>query len=169
MMSSHSIVVRRLAAAALAAGLALGATGCTGTPLDNIVEGVVGQGVDQLRGGIDESVRGLVDDMLGGVGLSTDGTLPEGFPAEVPVTGEVVGGATGPDGAGWVAQSRLSSGAAFEDAAAALEQAGFAASNVSSDAGSGFGTYTSARYRVDLAVATDAQGVVTVTYIVTPA
>mgnify|MGYP000067664643 CR=1 FL=1 len=160
---------RRLAALALAAGLAFGASGCTGSPLDDIVEGVVQQGVDEITGGIDESVRGLVDGVLGGAAISTDGSLPSGFPNEVVVTGEVVGGAAGPEGTGWVAQSRLGGGAGFEDAAAALERAGFSPSNVSSDADSGFGSFTSASYRVDLAVATDAEGVVTATYVVTPA
>lgn len=160
---------RRLTAIALAAGLALGASGCTGSPLDDIVEGVVQQGVDEITAGLDESVRGLVDDVLGGAAISTDGTLPSGFPSEVVVTGELVGGAAGPEGTGWVAQSRLDGGAGFEDAAAALERAGFSPSNVSSDADSGFGSFTSASYRVDLAVATDAEGVVTATYVVTPA
>ena len=160
---------RRLAAAALAGALALGASGCsTGTPLDNIVEGLVDQGVEQITSGIDESVRGLVDDVLGGVELSTDGEPPASFPTDIPLTGEVLGGGAGPDGTGWVVRTRLDGAGAF-DAAAALEGAGFAASGVSSDESSGYGAFTSSAYRVDLSVATDAQGEVTATYVVTPA
>lgn len=161
---------RRLAAVALAGALALGASGCsTGTPLDNIVEGLVDQGVEQITSGIDESIRGLVGDVLGGVELSTDGEVPSSFPTEIPLTGEVLGGGAGPDGSGWVVRTRLDGAGAFDAAAAALEGAGFAASGVSSDADSGYGAYTSGAYRVDLSVATDAQGEVTATYVVTPA
>lgn len=160
----------RLAAAALAGALALGASGCaTGTPIDNIVEGLVDQGVEQITSGIDESIRGLVDDVLGGVELTTDGEVPSSFPSEVPLTGEVLGGGAGPEGSGWVVRTRLSSAAQFDEAAAALEAAGFAGSGVSSDAASGYGAFTSGSYRVDLSVATDAQGEVTATYVVTPA
>ncbi len=158
----------RLAALALAGALAVGATGCsTGTPIDNIVEGLVQQGVDQIMGGIDEQIRGLVDEVLAGVEITTDGTVPASFPTEVPLTGEVLGGGAGPEGSGWVVRTQLDGGLGFDDAAAALELAGFAASGVSSDADSGYGAYTGAAYRVDLSVATDADGVVTATYVVT--
>lgn len=155
-------------AAAMSMALLAGTTACsTGTPLDNIVEGLVQQGVDQLVGGIDEQVRGLVNEVLGGVELTGDGQVPASFPSEVPVTGDVLGGGAGPDGSGWVVRTQLNGGLAFADAAAALEQAGFAPSAVSSDATSGYGAFTSATYRVDLSVATDAEGVVTATYVVT--
>lgn len=160
---------RRLATIALVGALALGASGCTGTPIDNIVEGLVDQGVEQITSGIDESVRGLVDDVLGGVELSTDGEAPSSFPAEIPLTGEVLGGGAGPEGSGWVVRTRLDSAADFEAAATALEGAGFTGSGVSSDDASGYGAFTSGAYRVDLSVATDAQGEVTATYVVTPA
>ncbi|WP_156376795.1 hypothetical protein [Yonghaparkia sp. Root332] len=161
---------RRIVAVALAGALALGASGCaTGTPIDNIVEGLVDQGVEQITSGIDESVRGLVDDVLGGVELSTDGEPPSSFPREVPLVGEVLGGGAGPEGSGWVVRTRVDDAGAFDAAAAALEGAGFAASGVSSDADSGYGAFTSGAYRVDLSVATDAQGEVTATYVVTPA
>lgn len=159
---------RRTVAAALSLALVTGTTACsTGTPLDNIVEGLVQQGVDQLVGGIDDQIRGLVDDVLGGVELTGDGELPASFPAEVPLTGSVLGGGAGPEGSGWVVRTRLDAGLGFADAAAALEQAGFAASGVSSDASSGYGAYSSDAYRVDLSVATDGDGVVTATYVVT--
>ncbi|MFN4002132.1 hypothetical protein [Microcella sp.] len=160
---------RRLAAAALALALVGGTTACsTGTPLDNIVEGLVQQGVDQLVGGIDEQIRGLVDEVLGGVEITGDGQVPASFPADVPLTGSVLGGGAGPEGSGWVVRTQLDGGLGFADAAAALEGAGFAASGVSSDAASGYGAYTATAYRVDLSVATDGEGVVTATYVVTP-
>ena len=163
------IARRPLAVAALSLALVAGTSACsTGTPIDNIVEGLVQQGVDQLVGGIDEQIRGLVDDVLGGVELTADGTVPSSFPAEIPLTGEVLGGGAGPQGAGWVVRTRLDGGVAFTDAAAALEGAGFAPAGVSSDATSGYGAFSSVAYRVDLSVATDADGVMTATYVVTP-
>ena len=167
-MTAHRI--RRTAAgAALALALVSATAGCsTGTPLDNIVEGLVQQGVEQIGGGIDESIRGLVGDVLGGVELTTDGQLPSTFPAEVVLTGQVLGGGAGPEGSGWVARTEMEGGLGFEDAAAALESAGFTPSGVASDAAGGYGAYTSATHRVDLSVATDADGVTTATYVVTP-
>jgi hypothetical protein len=160
---------RSVAAAVIVVALATGTSACsTGTPIDNIVEGIVQQGVDQLVGGIDEQIRGLVDDVLGGVELTGDGEVPASFPAEVPLTGAVLGGGAGPEGSGWVVRTQLDGGLGFADAAAALEQAGFTASGVSSDATSGYGAYSGAAYRVDLSVATDGEGVVTATYVVTP-
>jgi hypothetical protein len=163
------IARRPLAVAALSLALVAGTSACsTGTPLDNIVEGLVQQGVDQLVGGIDEQIRGLVDEVLGGVELTADGTVPASFPSEVPLTGEVLGGGAGPQGSGWVVRTRLDGGLAFGDAAAALEAAGFTGSGVSADAASGYGAFTGTAFRVDLSVATDADGVVTATYVVTP-
>ncbi|HET8957997.1 MAG TPA: hypothetical protein VFM95_06040 [Microcella sp.] len=160
---------RSLATVALAATIALGASACsTGTPLDNIVEGLVDQGVEQVTSGIDEQIRGLVGDVLGGVELTTDGSLPSSFPQGIPLVGEVLGGGAGPEGSGWVARTRLDEASAFTAAQGALEDAGFTASGVSSDATSGYGAFTSAEYRVDLSVATDGQGEVTATYVVTP-
>ena len=160
--------VRRTAGAALVLALVAGTAGCaTGTPIDNIVEGLVQQGVDQIAGGIDESIRGLVGDVLGGVELTTDGQLPSTFPADVVLTGQILGGGAGPEGSGWVARTEIDGGLGFEDAAAALESAGFTPSGVSSDAAGGYGAYTSATHRVDLSVATDADGIVTATYVVT--
>jgi hypothetical protein len=140
-------------------------SGCTGTPLDNVIEGVVGEGAEQLQGG----VEGLVEDAIGGTAISSDGQLPDGFPADaVPVTGTVLGGGSGPNGAGWVARTQLGSAAEFEQAKSALEGAGFTASAVNSDGNSGFGTFTSADHVVVLVVATES-GQATATYVVTPA
>lgn len=161
--------LRRAAGAALVLALVAGTAGCsTGTPLDNIVDGLVQQGVDQVTSGLDESIRGLVGDVLGGVELTTDGQLPSSFPADVPLTGQVSGGGAGPEGSGWVVRTELDAGLTFSDASAALETAGFTASGVSSDATSGYGAFTGPTSRVDLSVATDADGVTTATYVVTP-
>jgi hypothetical protein len=157
-----------VAAVALALGLLATTAGCTtGTPIDNIVDGLVQQGVDQVTGGIDESIRGIVDDVLGGVELTTDGQVPSTFPADIALTGAVVGGGSGPAGSGWVVQTLLEGGLTFADAADALEAAGFAASGVADDEGGGYGAFTSSAHRVDLSVITDADGVVTATYVVT--
>ena len=159
---------RALAVAAVSLALVAGTSACsTGTPLDNIVEGLVQQGVDQLVGGIDEQIQGLVGEVLGGVELTGDGEVPATFPAGVALTGSVLGGGAGPDGLGWVVRTQLDGGLGFAEAAAALEQAGFSPSGVSADAGSGYGAYTSDAYRVDLSVATDGEGIVTATYVVT--
>ena len=160
---------RRLAGAALAVALVAGTSACsTGTPLDNIVDGLVQQGVDQLVGGIDEQISGLVGEVLGGVEITGDGELPASFPADVIVTGVILGGGAGPEGSGWVVRTQLDGGTSFTEAAAALEGAGFEPSGVSSDATSGYGAFSSTTYRVDLSVATDGDGVVTATYVVTP-
>jgi hypothetical protein len=156
-----------LSAATLAGALAL--SGCTGTPLDNVVEGIVGDGADQLAEQVEGGVQGIIEDAIGGVEISTDGQLPDGFPADaVPVTGTVLGGGSGPNGSGWVARTQLASAAEFEDARAALEGAGYTASAVNADGNSGFGTFTSADYTVVLVVATES-GQANATYVVTPA
>lgn len=148
---------------ALAAVLTL--SGCTGTPLDNVIEGIVGEGAKQLEGG----AKGLIEDTIGGVEISSDGELPNGFPADsVPLTGSVLGGGSGPNGTGWVARTQLGSAAEFEDARAALEDAGYTASAVNADENSGFGTFTSDSHTVVLLVATES-GQANATYVVTPA
>jgi hypothetical protein len=166
MMSSRRR--HRVAAIALASALLATTAGCTtGTPIDSIVDGLVQQGVDQVTGGLDESIRGLVGDVLGGVELNTDGQVPSTFPADIALTGAVVGGGAGPADSGWVVQTLLEGGLTFVDAAAALEAAGFVASGVADDADGGYGAFTSSAHRVDLSVITDADGVVTATYVVT--
>lgn len=143
-------------------------TACTGTPLDNIVEGVVGEGADQIAEQIEGGVQGLVEDAIGGTEISTDGQLPAGFPSDaVPLTGTVLGGGSAPNGTGWVVRTELGSAAEFENARGALEGAGYTASAVNADASSGFGTFTSAEYTVVLVVATES-GQANATYIVTP-
>jgi len=127
---------------------------------ENVVNGVVNEAQNQAGDAISEA--------LGGAGISTDGQLPNGFPSDqIPVVGEVQGGGSAPDGAGWVVRSTLGSDD-FAAAQAALEGAGFVASAVDSDADSGFGNFALAPYSVVLTVATDG-GVRTATYIVTTA
>lgn len=158
--------VPRLALALAVATLLGGAlAGCTGSPLDSVVEGAVNEGIEQLEGGIE----GLVSEALGGAEVSTDGTLPGTFPDSVPlVDGTVLGGGAGPAGSGWVANVEVASVAAFEDARALLEQAGYTGAAVSSDADSAFGTFTGPQYTVVLTVATQADGTTVATYVVTP-
>ena len=126
---------------------------------ENVVNGVVSEAQQQAGDAISEA--------LGGAGISTDGELPSGFPADaIPVVGEVQGGASGPDGSGWGVLTTLVSDD-FASAQAALERAGFVGTAVDSDADSGFGTFTLAPYTVVLTVGTDADGVVTASYVVT--
>jgi hypothetical protein len=153
---------RTLIAAALAATLTTSLAACS--VVDNVVEGAVSEGVEQLSGG----VEGLVSDALGGAELTTDGSLPESFPAEVPlVPGTVLGGGAGPNESGWAARIELTSATEFTAAQKLLEDAGFSGSGISSDPSSGFGTFTSSAYTVTLTVTTT-DGVAVATYVVTP-
>ena len=165
---------RLLVAAVLLLGAAPLMTGC------GIAENAVGGVVDEARSGVDDAVGGVIDqargrldeavgDVLGGAAVTSDGELPDSFPVDaVPLTGEVLGGGAAPDSRGWVARTRFSGAGDFPTAQSALEAAGFAFSAVDSDADSGFGTFTSDAYRVVLASATDSDGLVTATWLVTP-
>lgn len=100
--------MRRLAPIALVAALAFvpALTGCS------LVEGAVNGAVEEASGG--------------NVSI---GSLPKGWPSEVPVIeGDIVGGGKNPDGgAGWVTIIKSSSADPIADAKAQLEAAGFAA------------------------------------------
>jgi hypothetical protein len=162
---------RLLAAGALVGALTL--TGCTGTPLDNVVEGLVAEGTEQvgeqLQGGAGKLVEGLVDDLLGGTGISTDGQLPPGFPEDdIPLTGTVLGGGSAPNGAGWVVRTKLAAASEFAEAQTALESAGYTASAVNADQNSGFGTFSGAGFTVVLVVSSTSVEA-TATYVVTAA
>lgn len=153
---SRSLATRLTVATVLALGLGAGLTACSGTPVDNIVEGVVG---DQVR----EALGGDVD-------IATDGQLPAGYPADaVPVTGDVQGGASagGAGGAGWTVLTTVTGTDSFAEAKAALEGAGFTTNAEDIDASSGYASFDSAEYDVNLTYST-VDGVVTATYIVTP-
>lgn len=157
----------RIAAAlvlALAGGGAL--TACsTGTPLDNVVDGVIESGEDQVR----EQAERALGEALGGAELTRDGSLPEGFPTDaVPLVGEIRGGGAAPDGTGWAAQTVLGGIGDFDAAGTALEDVGFTANLSNADADSAFGQYSSNAYQVVLIVSEDA-GELVATYVVTPA
>jgi hypothetical protein len=160
---------RSAATLALAAGLVAGLTACSeGSPVDNIVGGAVDSGLEDLKGTAQKAVEDAAGEALNGAGITTDGTLPASFPAEVPlVPGTTRGGGAGPDGTGWVAQIAVSGADQFTVARQQLEAAGFAASGVDTDAESGFGTFTGAAYRVVLTVSTDSEGQAIATYVVT--
>ena len=130
----------------------------------SVAENLVGGVVDEAQGQFDD----LVSDTLGGAGISTDGELPTGFPAEdVPLAGTIEGGGTGPDSSGWVVRTTLTGDEQFTTAQTALEDAGYVGTAVNSDADSGFGSFALAPYTVVLTVATDSNGVMTATYVVT--
>lgn len=133
--------------------------------LQGITGGAVQRGMQQVAGGID----GALDAALRGAAVTTDGTVPAGFPtAAVPlVDGTVLGGGSGPAGSGWVVQIRVASVDAFATARARLHAAGFTEAAVRTDQRSAFGLFRSDHERVVLTVSTGAGGV-TATYIVTP-
>jgi len=168
-LTSPKSLLRPIAALALSAGLVGGLTACgSGSPVDNIVGGAIDSSVEGLTGTVQQAVEDAAGEVLGGAGVTTDGTLPESFPSDVPlVEGTVRGGGSGPEGSGWVAQVTVAPDA-FAAAQQRLEQAGYTASGVDSDADSGFGTFTGSTYRVLLTVSTDTEGVSTATYVVTP-
>ena len=163
-----SRLLRAVVAVVVASGVVGGLAACgDGSAVGNVVRGTV----DGLRGEAERALGDALGDVLGGAGISTDGTLPETFPvADVPlVEGTVRGGGTGPDGSGWAAQVVAADGVTFEAARAQLEAAGFTAGGVDSDATSGFGHFTSAAWRVLLTFSTEASsGEVVATYVVTP-
>ncbi|KTR04670.1 hypothetical protein NS184_11325 [Curtobacterium luteum] len=117
-----------------------------------------------VAGGID----GALDTALKGAKVTSDGQLPDGFPTkDVPlVDGTVLGGGSGPDGSGWVAQVRVGSVDEFQAAADALTRAGYTESVKREDSSSAFGLFRSDGYRVVLTLAKTDAGV-TATYIVT--
>ena len=169
MLIQKTSLARSAATLALAAGLVAGLTACgEGSPVDNIVGGAVDSGIEDLKGTAQKAVEDAAGEALNGAGITTDGTLPASFPAEVPlVPGTTRGGGAGPDGTGWVAQITVSGADQFAVAQQQLEAAGYTASGVDTDAESGFGTFTGAAYRVVLTVSTDSEGQAIATYVVT--
>jgi hypothetical protein len=165
--SSRTRLIRSASALLLAGGVVAGLTACgEGSMVDNIVGSAVDQGVESVRGTVEDAVG----DVLGGASVSTDGTLPESFPAEVPLLdGAVRGGGAGPEGTGWVAQLTVGSLDDFATAQAQLEGAGYAASGVNVDGDTALGTFTGDTWRVLLTLTTQASdGAVVATYVVTP-
>jgi hypothetical protein len=164
-------LVRSVSALLLAGTVAVGLTACgEGSMIDNVVGSAVDQGVESVRGTVEDAVGEAVGDVLGGASVSTDGTLPETFPAEVPLLdGTVRGGGAGPEGTGWVAQLTAGSLDDFAAAQAQLEVAGYTASGVNVDGDTALGTFTGDAYRVLLTLTSQSSdGAVVATYVVTP-
>lgn len=170
--------------AAVAAGIALaGLAGCSSDAVrqatdlgssvaSSVAEGVQGidgkavqDGMASVAGGID----GALDTALKGANVTSDGKVPDGFPTkDLPlVDGTVLGGGSGPNGSGWVAQVRAGSVDDFQTAAQQLTDAGFTESAKRADSSSAFGMFRSDAYRVVLTFSDGNDGV-TATYIVTP-
>jgi hypothetical protein len=170
--------------AAVAAGIALaGLAGCSSDAVEqatdlgssvasSVAEGVQGidgkaiqDGMSSVAGGID----GALDTALEGTKVTSDGKVPDGFPVQaVPlVDGTVLGGGSGPNGTGWVAQVRASSVGDFATAEQQLTDAGFTESAKRADSSSAFGLFRSDDHRVVLTFSDGDDGV-TATYIVTP-
>lgn len=176
--------IRTPLVAAVAAGIALaGLTGCSSESVEqatdlgssvasSVSEGIqhidgsaIEQGMSDVAGGID----GALDTALKGAHVTSDGQVPDGFPASaVPlVDGTVLGGGTGPNGSGWVVQVQASSVDDFAQAAQQLTDAGFTESAKRADASSAFGIFRSDDHRVVLTFS-KSDGGATATYIVTP-
>ncbi|WP_440711218.1 hypothetical protein [Herbiconiux sp. YIM B11900] len=140
-------------AVSLAALLGPALTGCVGNPVESVVEGAVEQ-----AGG-------------GDVDLNSDGGLPDGFPAEVPLyDGEVVSGlsaGTVADGGGWTVTVKVNDVEAdFKAINDQLVAAGFESSFSGFADGAGSGAYSNANFSVLVAVTDDGSGQKTATYIV---
>lgn len=138
--------MRRLAPFFVVAALALGPalSGCS------LVEGAVNGAVEEVSGG--------------NVSL---GSLPSGWPTEVPVIdGDIVGGGKNPDGgAGWVAVIKSSAADPIADATTQLEAAGFTApegvtpADIPGLEGLGEGAYLTQNANFAVVVAGSDQGV----------
>ncbi|WJY00185.1 hypothetical protein [Curtobacterium sp. 458] len=170
--------------AAVAAGIALaGLSGCSSdtvrqatdlgssvaSDVSSAVQGIDGKAIQDGMASVAGGIDGALDTALKGAKVTSDGQLPDGFPTkDVPlVDGTVLGGGSGPDGSGWVAQVRVGSVDEFQAAADALTGAGYTESVKRADSTSAFGLFRSDGYRVVLTFAKTDAGV-TATYIVTP-
>ncbi|MBT2501458.1 hypothetical protein [Curtobacterium sp. ISL-83] len=170
--------------AAVAAGIALaGLTGCSSEAVQQAtdlgssvassvaesVHGVDGKAIQDGMASVAGGIDGALDTALKGAHVTSDGKVPDGFPSkEVPlVDGTVLGGGSGPNGSGWVAQVRPRSVGDFAAATQQLATAGFTESAKRADTTSAFGLFRSDAYRVVLTFS-QGDGGVTATYIVTP-
>lgn len=170
--------------AAVTAGIALaGLTGCSAdavqqaadlgssvaSNVSETVQGIDGKAVQDGMASVAGGIDGALDAALSGTGVTSDGRVPDGFPAtDVPlVDGTVLGGGAGPNGSGWVVQVRVASVDDFQAAAEQLATAGYTESAKRADASSAFGLFRSDAHRVVLTVSESKDGV-TATYIVTP-
>jgi len=170
--------------AAVAAGIALaGLSGCSAADVQqatdlgssvasgvtDAVQGIDGKAIQDGMASVAGGIDGALDAALDGTNVTSDGELPDGFPAaDVPlVDGTVLGGGAGPNGSGWVTQIRADSVGDFAAAAQQLTDAGYTESAKRADTSSAFGLFRSDAYRV-VVTFSDGDGGVTATYIVTP-
>lgn len=170
--------------AAVAAGITLaGLSGCSAdavrqatdlgssvaSNVSETVKGIDGKAIQDGMASVAGGIDGALDTALKGANVTSDGKLPDGFPAkDVPlVDGTVLGGGAGPNGSGWVAQVRAGSVDDFATATDRLTAAGYTESAKRADATSAFGLFRSDGYRVVVTFSKNDSGV-TATYIVTP-
>ncbi|MWJ07732.1 hypothetical protein [Clavibacter michiganensis] len=162
--STRSLRRRGLAAGlVLVPGLVL--AGCS--QVGEVVRDAAHEGAKQVR----HSVEDVIGDTLGKVQVSTDGHVPPSFPTDaVPFAeGKLLGGGAAPEDAGWVAQVAVPDvEGGFADARARLEAASYASSDVTGDAQSGYGRFTTDAYSVIVTVSADL-GSPVATYVVMPA
>lgn len=151
----------RLAVVAPAVAALLALSGCS------VVDNVVGGAREGIQNEAERIIGDGLSDVLGGAGITTDGELPPGFPeADVPLVGEVRGGASAPEEGGWVVQTDVAGVDDFTAAVEALAAAGFTETFADSDATSGAASLTSDTHRVQVALASEPENPV-LTYIVT--
>lgn len=143
---------RSLRRAALAAAVAVllvpGLTGCIGNPIESIIEGATGGDID-----------------LGG------SSLPEGFPAEVPLyEGEIVYGIAIGDAAGkaFNVTVKVPAAAAADAIRAQLEGAGFTLLGGSEPTSTSGAAYDGVAWGVVVVVTEDGAGNWVANYTVTP-
>ena len=147
-MSTMPILTRAAIAVAMAGVTATLLTGCFGNPVENLVQQ-----------GVEDAVEGAT-----GGDVSLGGELPADFPTSVPLVDGDISLAAGAGGAeGWVVVITSSASDPVADAAAALEEAGFAEDTTVTGAGVGAKVYSNAEYIVFVA----GEGT-TVSYTVTP-
>jgi len=105
------------------------------------------------------AIEGIIEQATGGEVNVSIGSLPEGWPAEVPVIdGEIIGGGTAnaEDGTpGWNATIKVEDETAYDDIKAQLEGAGFTTAEAGElDGGESItsGAFTNENYGVFVAV-----------------
>lgn len=118
---------RRSEIAAIALVGVLAITGCAGSnPVEDALDGADTSAVEKA---VEDAVKAQGEDI--DIDLNNDGTMPEGFPADVPVIDGKIDDSSGlvnDDGAAWIVVFEVEdSGSAFESALAKLEDAGFTA------------------------------------------
>ena len=140
---------RILAPIALAAGLGLGLSGCSG--IVDAAGQAAGQAIDQAVGQVTGEAGAALGDAvegLSGGGISLAG-LPADWPAAVVVVpGAVTGGAVTPTG--WTALVTPDGASGVSDAQALLQSEGFSVESSAVNGGVGAVTLQNAELRVTL-------------------